>query len=90
MPKRPSNRSVCDDYDFRPKYGYEHTLGQHILTFTNTNLFGMKFFGKYNYEYIWIKFLKQKQIQLYSCLLKWANMNMNTIIQTDIWDYEYK
>ena len=61
---------MCDNYDFRPKYWYEHTLGQHILTFTNTNLFGMKFFGKYNYKYIWIKFLKQKQIQLFSCLLK--------------------
>ena len=39
------------------------------------NIFGFHFFDKY--EYIWV-------------YQKWENMNTNTIIRTDIRDYEYE
>ena len=43
----------------------------------NTNIFGADFLEGYKYEYILV-------------YQKWANMNTNTIILTDICKYEYK
>ena len=73
---------------FRPEYKCKYTwvkknwriqkliyLAWQILI--NTNIFRFPFFDKYKYKYIWIYH-------------KWANVNMNTIIRTDICEYKYK
>ena len=44
---------------------------------TIRNIFGSHFLDEYKYEYI----------RVYQ---KWANMNTNAIIRTDICEYEYK
>ena len=44
---------------------------------TNTNIFGSNFLDEYEHKYIWV-------------YRKWANMNTNTIIWTDICKYKYK
>ena len=41
------------------------------------NIFGFHFLDEYKYKYIW-------------AYQKWANMNTNTIIWTDICEYKYK
>ena len=46
------------------------------------NIFGLTFFGKDKYNYIWIPFFRQ--IRIYSSLPK-----NNTIIRTDIGKYKY-
>ena len=48
------------------------------------NIFGLTFFGEYEYEYIQIKIFRQIQIQISSGILKWANIDTNIIIQTDV------
>ena len=50
-------------------------LDEHVFANTNSNIFHLIFMDKYGY------------IQVYQ---KWANMNTNTFIQTDIWKYEYQ
>ena len=74
----------------RPEYEYEYIRvdifrqiqiqiysGWHFLANTNTNIFGSHFLDKYEYEYILF-------------YQKWSKMNMNTIIRTDICEYDYK
>ena len=57
--------SVFDEYDFHARIRIQIYSGRHFLANTNTNIFGLTFFGEYEYEYIWIPFFRQIQIQIY-------------------------
>ena len=79
--------SVCNKYNFQAQR--QIYLGRHFLANTTTNIFRLKFFGRYEQEYIWIPFSDKYEHKYIWVYQKWANMNTNTIIWTDICKYEY-
>ena len=85
------NILVCDEYYFETQIQIDLGVLK-ICKKKKKKKNGLKFFGDYKYEYIWIPFFRQIQIQINLGLPKWANMNTNTTILTDIFycEYEYK
>ena len=71
-------KSVCDEYNFQARIQIQIYSGLDFLANTNTNIFGLTFFGEYEYEYIRILFFRRVQIRIYSGLPK-----------MDEYEYEY-
>ena len=67
--------SVFDEYDFHARIQIRIYSGRHFLANTNTNIFGLTFFGEY--KCIQIPFFRRRWIQIYSGLPKMG-------------EYEYK
>ena len=60
----------CQEYNCQAQIQIQIYLNNFFLAIKYTNLFGLTFFGEYEYRYIWIQFLRRIHILIYSRLPK--------------------
>ena len=76
---------MCDKFDFQAQMQIQIYLGQKNLANTNANIIGMTFFqGILIQLYLDSNVLDDYKSQFIRVYQKWANMNKNTTILTDI------